>query len=705
MFNKDFLYKILNEKGQVEFRELAKKMKVPIKQNREFSKFLFSLIKKGELFQTKSRRYFIPNYKGESTGIIRLTPRGFGFIDINDNESIFIPASNVNGAMDGDEVIAKYFEDFKDKSKLQGIIIEIKTRNVSTFVGTVKKFNESFGIEPFNTKINGIFRFEDISGLKVNQEVKVQIIDFGKTITIRTLKILGQHGDASIDIQVAIEDANILSEFHEETILESKKIPDKIGEVSSDRIDLRNEIIFTIDGDDTKDFDDAISIERSGDEIILSVHIADVTNYILENNPIDREARTRGTSIYLVDRVIPMLPKSLSNGICSLNPNVDRMTITAKMTIDKDGNNKGFEIFPSVINSKYRLTYKEVNNFYEGSDIWNDKELTKSLNLSFELSKIIRKYKLEEGYIDFEIEEAKIIVDNNGKTIDIKSRDRSYSEILIEDFMVRANESVAKFISDKKLPFIYRIHGKPESEKIIALENVVKLLGINAKLKQSPTPLEFANSIKIIKENRFDDFMKIMMLRTMTKAEYSKNNIGHFGLASKFYTHFTSPIRRYPDLMVHRMIREYIFNKNENLAEHFEEILPAISKASSESEQTAVALERKVADIKKAEFYEKFIGKPFDGTIVSVMKFGFFVEFPNKAGGLVHLSTLIDGEYKISSTGLSIRSKHREFKVGDKINVTIFSTNKKEAKIDLIVTDMKDLIKQESLSNNKNNRR
>ena len=704
MFNKDYLYKILNERGQVEFRELAKKMKVPIKQNREFSKFLFSLIKTGDLFQTNTRRYFIPNYKGESVGIIRLTPRGFGFIDINEDESIFIPASNVNGAMDGDEVVAKYFEDLKDKSKLQGMIVEVKTRNVSTFVGTVKKFGDSFGIEPFNTKIRGIFRFEDTKDLKVNQEVKVKIVKFGRTITIKTLKILGQHGDASIDIQVAIEDANVMSEFHDETLIESRAIPDTIGEITSDRVDLRKDMIFTIDGDDTKDFDDAISIERAGDDIILSVHIADVTNYVLEGKPIDREAKARGTSIYLVDRVIPMLPKTLSNGICSLNPNVDRFTITAKMTIDKHGVNKGFEIFPSVINSKHRLTYKEVNNFYEGSDIWSDADLTKSLNLSFELSKIIRKFKLAEGYIDFEIEEAKIIVDDQGKTIDIKSRDRSYSEILIEDFMVRANESVAQFISDKKLPFIYRIHGKPESEKIIALENVVKLLGINAKLKQNPTPLEFANSVKIIKENRFDDFMKIMMLRTMTKAEYSKDNIGHFGLASKFYSHFTSPIRRYPDLMVHRMLREYIFNKRENLADHFEEILPAIAKASSESEQVAVALERKVADIKKAEFYEQFIGNPFDGTIVSVMKFGFFVEFPNKAGGLVHLSTLVDGEYKLSPTGLSMKSRNREFKVGDKINVTIFSTNKKEAKIDLIVTDMKELINQEFKNKNGNRR-
>ncbi|MCK5807034.1 MAG: ribonuclease R [Mycoplasmataceae bacterium] len=704
MFNKDYLYKILNERGQVEFRELAKKMKVPIKQNREFSKFLFSLIKTGDLFQTNTRRYFIPNYKGESVGIIRLTPRGFGFIDINEDESIFIPASNVNGAMDGDEVVAKYFEDLKDKSKLQGMIVEVKTRNVSTFVGTVKKFGDSFGIEPFNTKIRGIFRFEDTKDLKVNQEVKVKIVKFGRTITIKTLKILGQHGDASIDIQVAIEDANVMSEFHDETLIESRAIPDTIGEITSDRVDLRKDMIFTIDGDDTKDFDDAISIERAGDDIILSVHIADVTNYVLEGKPIDREAKARGTSIYLVDRVIPMLPKTLSNGICSLNPNVDRFTITAKMTIDKHGVNKGFEIFPSVINSKHRLTYKEVNNFYEGSDIWSDANLTKSLNLSFELSKIIRKFKLAEGYIDFEIEEAKIIVDDQGKTIDIKSRDRSYSEILIEDFMVRANESVAQFISDKKLPFIYRIHGKPESEKIIALENVVKLLGINAKLKQNPTPLEFANSVKIIKENRFDDFMKIMMLRTMTKAEYSKDNIGHFGLASKFYSHFTSPIRRYPDLMVHRMLREYIFNKRENLADHFEEILPAIAKASSESEQVAVALERKVADIKKAEFYEQFIGNPFDGTIVSVMKFGFFVEFPNKAGGLVHLSTLVDGEYKLSPTGLSMKSRNREFKVGDKINVTIFSTNKKEAKIDLIVTDMKELINQEFKNKNGNRR-
>lgn len=307
---------------------------------------------------------------------------------------------------------------------------------------------------------------------------------------------------------------------------------------------------------------------------------------------------------------------------------------------------------------------------------------------ALELSQIIRKFKEGEGYIDFEIEESKIIIDEEGKTVDIIPRDRLESEMMIEDFMVRANETVAHHVESNKLAFIYRVHDKPDLEKVQSLQGVVKVLGMDVKIPAHPIPAEFARAINQIKLTRFDDFMKIMMLRTMAKAEYSPKNIGHFGLASQSYTHFTSPIRRYPDLMVHRMLREYFFNNRKELNGHFQEILGGIAEHSSMTEQRAMDLERKVDDIKKAEFYEQFKGKSFSGTIVSMLKFGFFVEFPNKVDGLVHVSSLVDGEYKLTENGYGLTNGKRVFTVGDKVEATVVGVVKDEGKINLVITDL-----------------
>lgn len=704
MFNKEYLIKQLSQKGKLEFRQIVKLMKVPIKQNKEFSNFLFNLKKEGEIFSTFDRKYYVPKFEGEHEGVIRMSPKGFGFIDLEDETSIFVLSSNTNSAMDGDKVKVKYFKDPIKENSLQGIVIDVITRNRVSFVGRIKKFGESFGIIPFDKKITAKFRFDNTDDLKKDMEVKVQIIKFDSNFNIvKVIKKIGMSWDISMDILTAIEDANVPTEFLDETMREAIKIPDSIkNESRIGRSDLTEKMIYTIDGDDTKDFDDAINVEKlENGNYLLGVHIADVTHYVKEDQPIDKEAKMRGTSIYLADRVIPMLPESLSNGIASLNPNVERFVLSANMEIDSDGNTISTKIYPAIIKSKYRLTYKEVNNYIEGKDIWNNHELTNSLDIAFELSKIIRKYKEKEGYIDFGIEESKLIIDDKGKTQDIIPRERSYSEMMIEDFMVRANETVAKYISDMKLSFIYRIHDKPDFEKVNALQNVIKVLGMDVKIPMSPIPIEFAKAVNQIKESRFDDFMKIMMLRTMSKAEYSQDNIGHFGLASKFYTHFTSPIRRYPDLMVHRMLREYLFNGRKDLSSHFSSILPDIASHSSITEQKAVNLERKVADIKKAEFYEQFVGKEFDGTIVSVLNFGFFVEFPNKVGGLVHMSSLIDGRYEFSNGGFSLTNGKRTFTVGDKIKVVVLGSNKEDAKIDLIVSDLYEEFKKNRNENNK----
>ena len=693
MFDIDFLKRILS-KGQATYPELARKMNVPREQNQAFTKFLFANIKNNIIFTTQDRKYYIPEFLDQIKGVIRLNQKGFGFLDKEDGTSVFVTSQNVNSAMDEDTIILQTFKDPDREDSLQGYVVKVLKRSREKFVGSIKKFGNKFGILPLNPKIRGKFRFIDETKLEENQEVLVKIVEYGSHPKVELEMIIGIEGDVSIDIISSIYDSGVPFEFDHKTIKEAKAVPQNIDhENKTDRKDIRDRLIVTIDGDDTKDFDDAISVTKlKNGNFLLEVHIADVTHYVKEKTALDNEAKLRGTSIYLPDRVIPMLPKELSNGICSLNPNVDRFVLSCEMEIDQLGNTINYEIYPGLINSKYRLTYQEVNKFYKNKKKFKNENLENMLNDAKELSDIIRKFKVKEGYIDFEIEESKIIVDEKGETKDIVVRDRDFSEMLIEDFMVRANETIAYHAFSKKLPFIYRVHDKPESERIINLQNIIDVLGIKTKIPQTKNPKDFAIAIEELKKSRFDDFIKIMMLRTMAKAIYSPINIGHFGLASNHYTHFTSPIRRYPDLMVHRMLRTYFFEKNidNKTKEHFDSILPNISKMNSEAEQKAVDLERRVSDIKKAEFYENKIGEKHTGTIISMMKFGFFVEFPNKVDGLLSITNLTDGAYKLDKTGYRMTNGKRTFTVGDKVEVIIIDTKKNEGKIDLCLASQYD---------------
>ena len=696
MFSKDHLLKVLKNR-RIPFLDLAKLMNVSKFKNRDFSKFLFDLLNQGIIFQTREKEFFVPNFLGEIEGTLQVkNSNNFGFVNKNENTLIFILGSNFNGAFNSDLVNVKYFKEPNKENSFQGIVTKVIKRNKLVLVGKIEKFNNKFILNPHDKKIKGRFLFENENELENNMEVKVKIIGYENRFhKVKILKKIGIYGEPFVDILSALEEENVLTNFSKETMNEASLIPENIkNENTDDRVDLRNNLIYTIDGDDTKDFDDAIEVKKNDNgNFTLGVHIADVSHYVKEDSALDKEAFARSTSIYLPNQVIPMLPKSLSNGICSINPNVDRFTISCEMEINQDGQTVSSKIFPSIINSKYRLTYKEVNNFKNGIDIWNDSQLTKSLKSALELSKIIRNFKLKEGYIDFDIEEPQIIIDSNGKTKDVVIKERSYSEIMIEDFMVRANETIAKFFALKKLPFIYRINEKPSQVKIEILQKILQVLNLKIKIFPNISPLQFANSFAEIKKSNFVELLKIIMLRTMSKAEYSNKNIGHFGLASKFYTHFTSPIRRYPDLIVHRMIREYIFNNNATLTNHFEKILPKISKSASLKEQKAIEVERKINDIKKVEFYKNFIGTKLKGQVVSVLKFGLFLEFSNKTNGLVHVSNLIDGEYKIDKSGFGLTNGKRTFKIGDILDVVIFSINKEEAKIDLVLEEFYEKLK------------
>lgn len=691
IFNSQKVIDIIKQEKICSFQTLTRRLNLTKKDNEKLTFFLKQLVKEQKIFTTPEYDYYVPIFLGNVTGILSLNAKGFGFVDIDDNNAIFILGKNLKGALNGDEVKVQYFRDVKYPEKLQGIIVELVKRNKTTFVGTITKDKFGLSIIPLDNRIKGPFKLTSDLRLSENDQVKVRILETqsSRFLHCQVVKILGKNDDVAMDILSAIEDANISHEFNYQTMVEARKVPQFVDSKSmQNRRDLRQRLIVTIDGDDTKDFDDAIEVKKlANGNYLLGVHIADVSHYVVENSALDIEAKTRGTSVYLADRVIPMLPEELSNNICSLNPLVDRLTISAEMEINDQGKTVKYEIFPSVINSKYRLTYQDVNQFYQKKDNFSDPNLTTMLNHALELATIIRKYKIKEGYIDFEITESKIILDQNNQPIEIVARERGQSEMLIEDFMVRANETVAFHVSQAKLPFIYRVHDKPDLERLVSLENVVKILGLDIKVPRHAIPIEFARTVEQIKQFRFDDFMKVMMLRTMAKAVYSPQNIGHFGLASQFYTHFTSPIRRYPDLIVHRLLRTYFFKKQVDQAQHFAEILPTISDASSTSEQKSMELERKVDDIKKAQFYSQFLGKSFEGQITTINKYGFFVEFPNKAGGLVHISTLFDNKYHVSENGLVLLSKNRKLTIGDNVKVTVVNVHKNEGKIDLVLSE------------------
>ena len=458
-----------------------------------------------------------------------------------------------------------------------------------------------------------------------------------------------------------------------------------------DRRDLRNEVIFTIDGDDTKDIDDAISIKKlPNGHYQLGVHIADVSYYVREGSPLDNEAMERGTSVYLVDRVIPMLPHELSNGICSLNPNVDRLAISCVMEFDSNGKQLDYEIFQSVIKSRIQMTYKKVNSILE-KDIIPDgyEDYVEDLKTMSELANILRKAKVKRGYIDFEVDEAKILVDENCVPIDVVLRDRGTGEKLIEDFMIAANECVASHIYFMNLPFIYRVHEYPKEEKIRSFLGFISGLGykVTGNIKDfKPTTMQ--NILGQLKDKPEYKILSTLLLRSMQKAVYKPENLGHYGLASSCYTHFTSPIRRYPDTTVHRLLRTYLFDKNIDMRtiKKWEEKLVYVAEHSSERERASVDCEREVDDMKMAEYMEKHIGEEFEGMISSITSFGMFVELDNLIEGLVSLRDMKDffhfDEEHLCLTG---EKSHVKYSIGERVVIKVVRASKEEKTIDFEV--------------------
>ncbi len=703
---KEKILEILKEetKGQ-NINEINNKLHLRgMEEITELEDNLKELVTEGVLHMSKNREYMLmSNTKSLKVGKLRINKNGNGFVEC-EPEDIFVHSNDLNGAINGDFVEVEIKTRLNDPEP-EGYIRNILKRDLKNVVGEMVKDKKTLAFKPDDEKLNIAVKLtkESMKGCVEGHKVIISIIkEIGnRTFLGKVEKIIGHKNDPGVDILTIAAKHSIETEFSEDVKRELKNIPDEVCENDLiGRTDLTKEMIFTIDGDDTKDIDDAISVKRDGKNYVLGVHIADVSNYVKVGSALYDSAFSRGTSSYLADTVIPMIPHQLSNGICSLNPEVIRLTISCVMTIDGNGKVISYDIFPSYIKSRKQMTYKNVNMILDENIIPEGYgEFADTLKLMHELSKILRQEKINRGYIDFGIDEAKVIQDENGKAIDIVKRVQGTGEKLIEDFMIAANETVATHISNMDLPFIYRVHDLPNAEKIEDFSNLIKQMGyqIHTNLnKITPVTMQ-----KLLNEFRDKDEFVIlsdMLLRSMKKAIYSTNNIGHFGLASKNYTHFTSPIRRFPDLTVHRLLRTYLFeNRIDMETINFNaKYLIDVAEHSSETEVNSVEAERDVLDMKMAEYMESHIGEEYEGIISGVTNFGMFVELDNLIEGLVHISTL-DGFYTYVPEMLSLISanKKNKYRIGDKVKIIVTNANKNQGIIDF------ELVKGEKNGNSK----
>ncbi len=664
-----------------------------IEETKAFSDALRELEDSYEIYRSNKNRYMLLENSNLRKGILRMNKKGFGFVEVSgEEEDIFIAPDNINKALNNDTVIVEILNKTSGE-KREGRIVKTLERDLSTIVGEIYFKKDKGYIIPDDKKLDIQLEIDrDKShGAVDGHKVVVKIL---RNITKNRYKgevvrIIGHKNDPGVDILSIVCKYEINDTFPEEVIEELDSIPEEVREQDKKgRKDLTDVTIFTIDGDDTKDIDDAISVEKlKNGNYKLGVHIADVSYYVKEGSPLDKEAMDRGTSVYLVDRVIPMLPHKLSNGICSLNPGVERLAISCVMEIDNNGKTVDYEIFPSIIKSRLQMTYKKVNQVIEKNEIPEGYEpFVNDLKLMDELSQIIRKAKINRGYIDFDVDEAKIIVDENCHPTDIVLRNRGRGENLIEDFMIQANECVATHIFYMDLPFIYRVHEYPKEEKIRDFISFVQNLGYTVKFNTKDiSPKAIQNLINQLKDKKEFKVLSSLLLRNMQKAIYLPQNLGHYGLASKCYTHFTSPIRRYPDTTVHRLLRTYLFNDDmsNQTINKWQEKLVYIAENSSFKERESVECEREVEDMKMAEYMEDHIGEEYKGIISGVTNFGMFIQLDNLVEGLIHVNDMKDyfSFDEVTQSLIGERTKEK-FTLGDEVLIKVKAASKEAKTID-----------------------
>ena len=648
------------------------------------------------VYRSNKDKYMLFENSHLLKGRLSVNKKGFGFVIIDGrDEDIYIDAKNMNGALNNDLVVVEELKGQNGK-KTEGRVVKVLKKENNLIVGEYKIIDGNLHFIPDDKKLRMeiILDNKDLDDLVDGHKIQVSIVkEMGKYKYLgEVVKIIGHKNDPGVDILSIIYDHGINDTFTDEVMEEVNALPSEV--LDSDRKgrkDLTDITIFTIDGDDTKDIDDAISISKKGENYILGVHIADVSYYVKEGTALYKEAYSRGTSVYLVDRVVPMLPHKLSNGICSLNPNVDRLAISCIMEITPNGKIVSHDIFESVIRSRIQMTYKKVNKILNDEEIPEGYEPFKDdLKLMWELAKILRKEKLARGYLDFDVDEPKILVDENCKPYDVVLRERGKGENMIEDFMIAANETVAEHVFYMELPFVYRVHEVPDNEKVEAFLNSISMLGYHVVGDRNFVyPKSMKKILDQLRDKEGFEILSTLLLRCMKKAVYKPENLGHYGLASKCYTHFTSPIRRFPDTTVHNLLRKYIFNEPNDkelnrLIEYWEENLPALCDHASEKERNSIDCERDVESMKMAEYMESHIGEEYDGTISSVMNFGLFVQLDNMIEGLVHISEIKGDYYTFDETTHTLRGekKGKMYKLGQKVRVVVTNASKENSTID-----------------------
>ncbi len=666
-----------------------------VEELKEIMKTLNELEDEYKITRTKKNNYMLFDNTNFKIGNLSVNARKFGFVDIPNEDSYYIDKRNMEQAIHGDKVLIEVI----NKDKKEGKIVKVLSRSIKQVVGEFVYKRNKCTLLLDDDKVNIKIEIDNkkTMGAMDGHKVLVKITNYVKDNIYRgeVIKVLGHKNDPGIDILSIVASLGISDTFSEELIKEVDAIPYEVeAEELKGRVDLRDKMIFTIDGDDTKDIDDAISIEKlENGNYILGVHIADVSHYVKEGSLIEDEAFLRGTSVYLADRVIPMLPHKLSNGICSLNEASDRLTLSCEMTIDEKGKIVDKKIFESVINSKKKMTYKNVNKILEENIVPEGYEKFESpLKTMYELAKILRKEKIGRGYIEFDIDEPKILVDEKGTAIDVVRRYRGVGENLIEDFMIAANEAVASTIYYMELPFVYRVHGEPNAEKIQSFLKLLRILGykLNVRLDKI-TPKVVQTILEDLKDKNEFFVLSNLLLRSMQKAIYDYNNIGHFGLASDCYTHFTSPIRRYPDLTVHRLLRKYLFEHridNETVS-YYEQKLPSLTQHASDAEQTSIECERAVDDMKMAEYMLKHIGEEYEGMVTGTTTFGMFIILDNLVEGLVRIDSLANDRYFYDEelSSLVSQSDKRGYRLGDKVKIIVTAASKEKRTIDFEVVN------------------
>lgn len=701
---KEEILKLLEDKTfkRRKIDELAQHFKMTATDDYiSFIKLMNSMENDGLIIRNKANDYYLIHQLEFYSGILDMNKKGFAFVKVDEEREFYIHEKNMKDAFDKDTVLIEKIP--SHGAREEGRVVRVIERGQMRYVGEVKKGKRDYYVDVDDSKFDKPIFVDHAHthGAMPGHKVVVEIKTFKPQIKGNIVKIIGHRNDPGVDILSIVHAHDVDIEFPEEVYNQIESIPNEIDPKDiCNRVDLRNEVIVTIDGDDAKDLDDAISLKKlENGHYQLGVHIADVSYYVTEGSPLDKEAIKRGTSIYLVDRVIPMLPHKLSNGICSLNPQVDRYTISCLMEIDENGEVVNHDIIPSVIHSSYRMTYNHVNKILDG-DVALQTQYHDVVPLFFlmqELASLLRQKKAKRGAIDFDVNEAKVIVNKAGQPIDVVLREREASDRIIEEFMLKANETVAQHFKWMDVPFIYRVHEHPKLKKLQQFVNIVKPLGYTIKGSlEHVYPNELSAIVDASKGTEEHTIISTLLLRCMQKARYDEECLGHFGLADDYYTHFTSPIRRYPDLLVHRLIRHYLFEQKYNDTEHFQTVIPYLAEQSSQCEREAIDIEREVTDMKMAEYMSQHIGEEFEGLISSVTSFGFFVELPNTIDGLVHITELTDDYYNYDEKNLMLVGEMtgKTYKLSDKVKVRVVSCNKKERTIDFELVHQKSRIKK-----------